>query len=340
MQYCGIDLGLEATALCVLGEERQVLLECTIGSDQAELQRALKPFKDLRCVVEAAPLAEWLCLVVEELGHKIDIIDPRQAKVITHSKKKTDKIDARKLAELARSGWYNRVHRKSGRAREMRSYMTARKELVKLALASAASIRGILRAHGIKVPLGGGQDFVSNVRAASKRLPAMVQRAVRPLLKVWIEAKTAERKLYDEIPRHTRGVPEVKLLQSVPGVGPATAAVFVATIDDPRRFKSAEQVASYVGVVPKVHQSGETEYRGRITKEGDSLLRWLLVEAAHSLLTQVSGNHPLKAWGLRLAAQKGAGKARVAVARKLSGLLYRIWLSGKPYQAPAKKAAA
>ena len=105
MGYCGIDLGVKSTSICVLDEERGILLEESVDTEVATIRGALKGFKGLRCVVEAAPLAEWLCVVVEGTGHGIDIIDPRQAKVITHSKKKTDRVDARKLAELARTGW-------------------------------------------------------------------------------------------------------------------------------------------------------------------------------------------------------------------------------------------
>jgi len=116
-----------------------------------------------------------------------------------------------------------------------------------------------------------------------------------------------------------------------PGVGPAVATAFVATVDDPRRFRRGDQVAAYLGLVPGVHQSGEVELRSSITKEGDGLLRWLLVEAAHVLLTRTRKSCPLKRWGLRLQARKGAGKARVAVARKLAMILHRIWLTGEPF---------
>jgi transposase len=109
------------------------------------------------------------------------------------------------------------------------------------------------------------------------------------------------------------------------------AAAYVATIDDPQRFAHSDQVADYVGLVPSVYQSGETEYRGRITKEGDALLRWLLVEAANVVLTRLQRTCALQRWGRRVLAKKGLSKARVAVARKLSVLLHRLWISGEEF---------
>lgn len=331
--YCGIDLGCESTVFCVVDEVGTQVAEDAVKTDAELLKAAFSKYSPLHCIVEAAPLAEWLCAVVESCGHTIHVVDSRQAKAVTHSKKKTDKIDARKLAQLARTGWYNVVHRKSGKARELRSFMTGRNQLVKIAQQAAACVRGILRAHGIKLSSGGGGEFEKNVQAALANCSPALRQTLLPLLKMWKEAHAAERAMYRMIPKVTRHLPEVELLQSVPGIGPATAAVFVATIDDPKRFTSAEKVASYLGLVPSIHQSGETEYRGRITRDGDWLLRWLLVEAANVLLSITKeDHHPLKEWGLRLQAAKGPGKARVAVARKLACLLYRVWRTGEPYR--------
>lgn len=118
----------------------------------------------------------------------------------------------------------------------------------------------------------------------------------------------------------------IQLFTTIPGVGPATAAAYVATIDDPHRFPNGEKVASYIGLTPSVYQSGETEYRGRITKTGDKLLRWLLVEAAHILLSRSGTPCELKRWGLRLQQSKGTGKARVAVARRLACIMWKMWV--------------
>lgn len=326
--YCGIDLGNKDSMFVIIQGDRQLVKEEKISTNKAAIKKALKGYRNLTCIVEAAPLAEWICGIVEELGHKIVIVCPRKAKVAlaSQAKKKTDRRDARALAELCRSGWYESVHRKSAEAREMRSFMTARKQLVECSNAIGSSIRGILRAHGVK--LEGGSDeanFCDKVRVAMEGLPKLAQRGIKELLIAFAQLHEQQRALYKELHKNTKENRLTKLLQTIPGIGPATAAAFVATIDDPNRFPDGEKVASYVGLTPSVYQSGETEYHGRITKTGDKLLRWLLVEAAHILLTRSGTPCDLRTWGLKLQEKKGTGKARVAVARRLCGIMWKMW---------------
>ena len=332
--YCGIDLGNKETVICIIQGNRQVVAEERIKTTLAAIWKVLKKYRGMTCLVEASPLAEWLCTEVEKLGHKIAIVCPRKAKVAlaSQSKKKTDRRDARALAELCRSGWYEAVHRKSAAAREMRSFMTARKQLVECGTAIASSIRGILRAHGVKLEAGSDEkSFSEKVCKAMKELPELAQLGVKELLKSFELLYTQQRALYRKLQRESRENDVTKQLQSIPGIGPATAAAFVATIDDPNRFPDAEKVAAYIGLTPSVYQSGETEYRGRITKTGDKLLRWLLVEAAHVLLSRSGTPCELRTWGLRLQERKGVGKARVAVARRLSGIMWKMWKDGTTF---------
>lgn len=342
--YCGIDLGNKETVVCVLGARRQVVAEARVATEGKALRQVLRKYRKLTCVVEAAPLAEWVCKEVEKLGHKITIVCPRKAKVALASQgrgKKTDRRDAHALAELCRSGWYEAVHRKSEEARELRSFLTARKQLVECSTAIASSIRGILRAHGIKL-VGGADEssFSDKVKAASRKLPELVQVSVAELLKAFEQLHEQQRRLYKDLRRQSWEDEDMKRLQSVPGVGPATAAAFVATIDDPHRFSGPEKVAAYLGLTPGVYQSGETEYRGRITKTGDKLLRWLLVEAAHVLLSRSGTPCQLRTWGLALQKAKGVGKARVAVARRLAGIMWKLWKDKAEFHAESLRVAA
>ena len=326
--YCGIDLGNKETAICIIDERRQVKLEAIVGTCTKELREVFKHYRKLTCIVEAAPLAEWLCKEVEACGHAITIVCPRKAKAVLsgHGKKKTDRRDAKALAELCKSEWYEPVHRKSDEARELRSFLAARKQLVESSTAFASSIRGILRAHGIRLMAGSDEgNFAEKARAAAQELPPKAREGIEELVAAYEMLHWRQRAMYkalrNEVPKH----PETARLVEIPGVGPATATAFVATIDDPMRFQDGESVASYVGLTPSVYQSGETEYRGRITKNGDKLLRWLLVEAAHILLTRSNTSWELKKWGLNLQAKKGVGKARVAVARRLCVMMWKIW---------------
>jgi transposase len=187
--YCGIDLGSKRTTVCVMDKQRKVLRLIEVKTTKEGLKEALSGYRKLTCIVEAAPLAEWTATAVEALGHKITVVCPRKAKVALESqgvRKKTDARDARALAELCRSKWYEAIHRKSEEARNMRSYMTARKQLVVASTAMGSSIRGILRAHGIKLPeCGDGESFENKVREAMKPLAKSVQVAIQELLQAW-----------------------------------------------------------------------------------------------------------------------------------------------------------
>lgn len=336
MKYCGLDVSNKSTSFCIVDKEGRIEAEGAVLTSMKELQKAIGKYEELRCVVEASPLAETVCCWVEECGHSIDILDVRQAKAVTATRKKTDKLDARRLAQVCRTGWYTRVHRKSGSARNLRSYLTARVQIVKSATAMLSAIRGILRAHGLVVPAGDGAKFERNIQRMIQDADPLLRSAIEPLLKSWSVLHSTEQEMYKALNRQVaRKNADIRRLMTVPGVGPATAAAFVATIDDPHRFPTGEQVASYLGLVPAVYQSGSTEIKGRITKHGDSLLRWLLVEASTTLLTRSKTVCALQAWGLRLKETKGFGKARVAVARKLACLLHHLWSTKQEFQAIA-----
>jgi transposase len=330
--YCGLDVSNKSTAICVIDEAGTILCELTVATEVGVIVKGLRGFGKVRCVIEASPLAESLATGVERAGHIVELLDTRQAKIITHSKKKTDKFDARKLAQLCRVGWYTTVHRKSGESRSLRTYLTARMEIVKSACALNACIRGLLRAHGIVLVKVREQSFDKAVKAALAGADQLVVKAIEPLLEHWAALHSEGERMYRELDRKiVRKDPRMKLLTTAPGIGPATAAAYVATIDDPQRFRSEDQVSSYLGLVPSVYQSGPVELKGRITKHGDFLLRWLLVESATTLLSRTKKDCPLKSWGLKLQETKGFGKARVAVARKLACLLLHMLKTGKAF---------
>jgi transposase len=333
--YCGLYVSNKSTSACIIDRNGRVLFEGKGATSRSGLEKLLKEFKGLQCVVEAGSLAETVCMLVETLGHKVEILDARHAKAVTATKRKTDSLDARNLAQVCRTGWYKRVHRKSGDARELRSYLVSRRQLVKVVTSTASAIRGILRAHGIIIETGDGKNFEEKVlKSLKQEASPMLREAIGPLLMTWKQVRAREVSMYRTLNRQiAKKNKDIQHLMTVPGVGPATAAAFVATIDTPQRFKSSEQVASYLGLVPSVYQSGETEIKGRITKNGDELLRWLLIEAATTMLSRSKKEFPLRKWGLRLQEQKGFGKARVAVARKLACLLHHLWVTGQPFQA-------
>ena len=332
MKYCGIDVANKTSAICVVDGEDEVLRAGSVPTEEGDLEGMLSGLGRLRVVIEASPLAEWVSQLVGDLGHEAVIIDPRAAKHLVSSKKKTDARDARTLARLSRSGWYTQVHAKSVSSRELRSRLQGRQGLMRVKKALASSIRGLLRAHGIRLGAVSEGMFSEQVREVVQgQVPGLLS-TLEALLSSWEQAREGAQRLERELRREGRGESVTRRLQTVPGVGPLVSLAYRSTIDDPGRFRRGEEVADYVGLAPRVYQSGETEYRGRISKEGDGLLRWHLVEAAHVLLTK-GGDCALKRWGKRLEAKKGSAKAKVAVARKLAILLWRLWKEDREFEA-------
>lgn len=335
MESCGIDLAVRSSAICVMRDGGAIVMEGVVPTGEAGLRAAVAGRARMRCVLEASPLAEWAAGVLERAGHEVIVIDPRKAKGVITSKKKTDKLDARNLARMGLTGWYTPVHRKSGEARAMRTFLQARYGLVHTALAQGARIRGLLRAHGIRLGRVAESQFASRVREVTKKQAPGLWPILAPLVKVWGQALEGAERMKQQIARRASAASVPRQLMTAPGVGPIVASTYVATIDDPKRFRCGSQVAAYLGLVPSVEQSGKREVHGRITREGDGLLRTYLIEAAQVLLTRTRRSCALKRWGLRLWRKKGFGKARVAVARKLATLLHHLWITGENFD-PAR----
>ncbi len=333
MARCGIDVAMKSSSICITDGRGVVLLERAVTTDEAGLRGVLGGRRRMHCVLEAGPLAEWLAGVVEGLGHQATAIDPRKAYGVIRTKKKTDRLDARDLAKMSRTGWYTAVHRKSAEARAMRTFLQARQGLVQTALAQGSRVRGLLRAHGIKLGQVKESQFAWEVRRLALEKGKNLWLMLEPLVEVRRQALRGAEQMRRQVVRQAAAEPVSQRLMTVPGIGPLTATAYVATIDDPHRFRLSDQVSAYIGLVPSVEQSGELELHGHITKEGDGLLRGYLVEAAHVLLTRKRGTCRLKRWGLKLAKKKGHGKARVAVARKLAALLHHLWITGTTYKA-------
>lgn len=331
MEHCGIDLSVKSSSVCITDGAGKVVVERVVTTDEGGLGSVLRGRERLRCLLEASPLAEWVAGVVEGLGHEAVVIDTRKATGVIRTKKKTDRLDARNLAKMSRTGWYNPVHRKSEAARQARTFLQARHGLVETAQTQGARIRGLLRAHGIRLGVVPESQYAAAVRRVTREKVPQLWPVLEALLKLRRLAMEAAAQMKRELETASRADPVRSRLMSASGVGPITATAYVATIDDPRRFRRGDQVAAYLGLVPSVNQSGELDRHGHITRDGDKLLRSYLFEAAHVLLTRKRGTSSIRRWGLKLARKKGYGKAKVAVARKLAVLLHHLWITGENY---------
>jgi transposase len=332
VENCGIDVATKSSSVCILDRRGTVVLEQVVSTDEVGLGSVLKARRRMRCVLEAGPLAEWISELLEQMGHEAVVIDARKATGVIRTKKKTDRLDARNLARMGKTGWYTKVHRKSASARATRTFLQARQGLVQTALAQGSRIRGLLRSYGIKLGEVKESQFASEVMRLASEKSHELWELLEPLVEVRRHALRAAEQMRRQMVREASEDGVVRRLMTVPGVGPLTAKAYKATIDDPTRFRSSSQVPAYLGIVPSVAQSGELDVHGHITREGDGMVRHYLVEAAHGLLTRVRRSCQLKRWGLKLAKKKGHGKARVAVARKLAVLLHRLWITGESYR--------
>ena len=332
MKYCGIDLASKSSSICVLNDDGKILRERDVFTDKDGFRQGLSRYKGLKCVIEASPLAEWVAQTLEALGHQVVVIDPRKAKGLIKTKKKTDKLDARNLAQICRTGWYTEVHRKSFDARLLRTWMKARQGLVEACTMHINRIRGLLRANGIRlghIPRG---QFIERVHKRIEKECPEFWPVIEPLLESWQLSRRSADEMGKKIEELAKVHSAYEILIQVPGVGPLTTAAYLCTIDDPHRFSSHEQVAHYIGLAPSVNQSGEVDLKGHITHEGDSMLRHLLVESATVILGRVQKDFALKRWALRIMEKKGMGKARVALARKLAALLHLLWVRNEAFK--------
>lgn len=252
------------------------------------------------------------------------LIETRRLRAATKTMPvKTDRNDARAIAQVVRTGWFRAVHVKSALSQELRTLLTARKLLVAKLRDLDSGIRGLLRGFGLKVGQVGERSFPSRIRDLVEGLS--LEAVVEPLLRARSALMAERDHLHGLVMAAARRDEVCRRLMTVPGVGPVTALTFCSAVDDPLRFSRSRAVGAHFGLTPRRYQSGETDRTGHISKQGDALARQALYEAANVLLTRTSRWSALKAWGLNVAKQAGLRRAKVAVARKLATLLHAMW---------------
>jgi len=343
--YAGIDVSLEDSSVCVVDADGNIVREAKVLSEPAALVGWLKGLGlSLKLVgLEAGPLSQWLYAAMKKEGLAVELLETRRVRDAFKSMPvKTDRKDARGIAQLVRLSWFRSVHCKSAAAQEVRALLTARKLVQSKLFDIEMSLRGILRGFGLKVGKTNPNRFALRVEelVAGHSTLEIVGKALLAAHEVLLrEFKGFERRMRQQ----ARADERVRLLMSAPGVGVIIGLTFVAAIDDPARFKSSKQVGPHFGLTPKKYQSGQTDYTGRISKIGDASVRTALYEAANAILTKpLKGASHLKSWGMKLAKRAGMAKAKVALARKLGAILHRMWVDGTPFadKASAPKLAA
>jgi len=333
--YVGIDVSLEASSICVVDSNGKIIREGKVASEPGALIEWLRNLKLqlTRIGLEAGPLSQWLYAAMRQAGLAVELLETRHVRnALETMPVKTDRNDARGIAQLMRLGWFRPVHCKSIGAQETRALLTARK-LVQVKLHDLEmSLRGILRGFGLKVGPTTPVRFEGRIRelvAGHPSLEAIAESLLAVRVTLRREFERFEKQLRTMAGCDTR----VRLLTSVPGVGAIVSLTFVAAIDDPTRFKSSKEVGAYFGLTPTKYQSGETDIDGHISKIGDAGVRAALYEAAHIILTKpLKGCTALKSWGMKLAKRGGMKKAKVAMARKLAVIMHRMLADGTSFR--------
>ena len=331
MNHIGIDVHKNESQICILREDG-TLLERRIRTERGRFHATLGKGERARIVIEASTESEWVARCLEELGHEVVVADPNFAPMYAQRSRrvKTDRRDARALAEACRLGAYRVSHRTSDGQRQVRAQLAVRESLVRSRSRFISLIRALLRREGLRVGSGSAAAFVR--RLEKVELSAELQTAIAPLVTVIHQVNTEIESLDTWIEALGTGDPVVARLQTVPGVGPVTAASFVATLDGVARFGGAHAVEAYLGLVPSERSSGEKQHRGRLTKSGNTRTRTLLVESAWVILRwKHAQTAPLWQWAERIASRRGKRVAAVALARRLAGILYAMWRDGTDY---------
>jgi transposase len=339
--FAGLDVSVKETSVCIVDDTGKIVREVKVASEPEALLAVLKnpAYHFKRIGLEAGPLSQWLFSALAEAELPAVCVETRHMQAVLKAQiNKTDRNDARGIAQIMRTGWYRAVHVKSPSCRARRALLTARRMVLNKRRDIENGIRALLREVGLKVGTPSRKDFPARVRELAADDPVLMSLAESLLSVIEVMTREVERltkRAIDEV----RVEPTCRQLMTVPGIGPLTALAFRATIDQPGRFRKSRDVGAHLGLTPRRYQSGETDVQGRISRCGDELARTALYEAAHSLLIRSTRWSALRAWGMNIAKRRGMARARVAVARKLAVILHRMWVDGSEFRW-GKQAAA
>ena len=328
--YAGLDVSDKMTHVCVMDGSGTVVWAGACATDPEAIARSLRTRAPrlARVILETGALSAFLYHGLSERGVAATCVCARHAKgVLSARVNKSDPHDAEGLAQMARTGWFKAVRIKEEATHMDRARLKIREQLIDARQAMAGQLRGLLKLFGLRL----GKVTTPGKRRERLQCLFAQKPELEPILEPLIESLEAIEvriaRSSKQLAARAAADPVAARLMTVPGVGPIAALVFKSSIEDPDRFARGEDAGAFAGLAPRRNQSGERDYKGRISKAGDPMLRSALYEAANSLLARVKRPCALQTWGKRLAQTKGPKRARVAVARKLAVLLHRLWQS-------------
>jgi len=339
--FAGLDVSVKLTSLCIVDDAGGIIREAKIESDPDALLQVLKngAYHFKRIGLEAGPLSQWLFSALAEAGLPVICVETRHMRAALKAQiNKTDRNDARGMAQMMRAGLYRPVHVKTVRSQKLRMLLTHRKLLQSKAIAIENDLRATLRNFGLKVGMAGAVKFEARIKELVENIPDLAI-LVEPLLIVRRTLREQFGIVHRRLLAVVRQDEVCRRLMTVPGVGPVVALTYRSTVDVPARFRSSKAVGAVFGLTPSKYQSGEIDRTGAISRCGDEMMRVMLYEAAQSMLYSRKWSW-LKAWAMQIARRRGIKKAIVALARRLAVVMHRIWVDGTEFRWTRQEAAA
>jgi transposase len=340
--YVGIDVSLELSSVCIVDATGRIIREAKVASEPEALTAFLASLGVplTRVGLEAGPLSQWLYAGLDSAGYDVVLLETRHVKAALSAMiVKTDRRDARGIAQLLRMGWFRPVHCKSPPAQDVRALLVARKLLQAKMRDVELSLRGLLRGFGLKIGEVSKGQFAARVRTLTAGHD-MLERIAEAMLRAREALQTEFAKLHRAMLTIVRNDKLCQRLMTVPGVGALIAVTFTSAVDHPERFSRSRAVGAHFGLTPKKYQSGATDITGAVSRVGDPMVRTALYEGAHILLTRAVRFSALKRWALEVAKRRGMRRAKVALARKLAVILHRMWMDGTTFRWTRAGAAA
>lgn len=341
--FAALDVSQEETAICMVCQDGTILAEAKVPTCPDRIAAWLMARGDglQRVGMETGPLAVWLWNALTARQVPIICIDARHANgVLKMMPNKTDRHDARGLAQIVRTGWFKAVQIKSHEAYANRAMLTARETLVGMRVKLENEIRGLLKTFGVMFGkrVGGfkrrAEEIISKELAIAPDLVPIFETLLHARRDILARIAALDSRIRAIAKRHAT----VRLLMTAPGVGPITAMAVVAAFDDAARFRRSSSAGAYLGLTPKRYESGEISRNGRVSKRGDRFTRKCLFEAANAIFCRKLGGSRLRNWAKTVADRTGPRKAKVALARKLAVTLHAMWSTNTPFQEEAAMA--
>jgi transposase len=332
--FAGLDVSVKETSICIVDDTGKIVREVKVASEPDALLQVLKnsAYRFKRIGLEAGPLSQWLYSAFAEANLPVICVETRHMRAVLKAQiNKTDRNDARGIAQMMRAGLYRPVHVKTLRSQKLRTLLTHRKLLQSKAIAIENDLRATLRNFGLKVGMVGAVQFEARIRELVENLPDLTA-LVEPLLVVRRVLREQIAVLHRRVLAVARDDDVCRRLMTIPGVGPVVALTFRVTVDVPTRFRNSRAVGAVLGLTPCKHQSGESDRTGAISKCGDEMMRVMLYEAAQIMLLRSAKCSWLKAWAIQIARRRGMKKAIVALARRLAVIMHRIWVDGTEFR--------